>query len=188
MSNFINPPHRWLPDGTNEENEIRTIFYLHWEKAMNNYRESVNQINAWRQAIISYIHKYADEQIGILTTEYDRQRVSFDGKYQENVALARDYGAQNAELFKEIRNACQLLEFHIVQLEALKVTMESFRVITSEEHMERKKKEQSDAVMSEQSKPEEQPTTQPTHNTQDNPTGKKDEYANAASAISNETQ
>jgi hypothetical protein len=188
MSTFIDAPHRWLPGGTNEENEIRTILYLNWEKAMSHYVDSVSRINAWREGIISHAKKYADEQLSILTADYNQQRVTFDEKYQENVALARDCGAQSAELFNDLKNACQLLVFQIVQLEDITGTLAGFRVVTSQEQMERKKNEQFDTARSEQSKPEEKPIIQPTHNIQDNQTDKRDEHANVPSAISNETQ
>jgi hypothetical protein len=189
MSKFVTPPSGWIADSTDAENHIRAIFFQHWQKAMGEFVASVNQINTWRQTFIEQINKHADEQIHILTDDYDRQRVIFDEKYQENLEITRACCvAQNAELFNEIQNVCRLLEFQIVQLESVSGTMNGLRVITSHEQMERKKKEQSDASRSEDSKPEEKPIAEPTNNIQDNPSAKKDEYDNSASAISNTTQ
>jgi len=189
MATFLNPPFRWLSDSTDAENEIRAIFFQHWEKARDQMIATINAINAWRQKTIEDINKYADEQIRNLGDDYDRQRLSLDEKREENLDTTRAYcSAQNGELFNELRDACRSLVFQVAQLEFLNGTMIGPKVITVQEQMERMKKEQSDASKPEKDRPEEKLIIQDTNNIQDRQNENGDLSIKLVSSISNETQ
>jgi hypothetical protein len=190
MAKFLNPPpYRWLSDSTDAENEIREIFFQHWEKARDQMTATVNEIDAWRHKFIAYINNHADEQIRNLGDDYDRQRLSLDEKREENLDTTRAYyGAQNVELFNELRNACRSLAFQVAQLEYVNGTMNGPRVITVQEQTERMKNEQSAASKSEKDKPEEKLIIQYTDNIQDNRNENGDLSIKLISPISNETQ
>jgi hypothetical protein len=189
MSKFSIPPIGWSADSNEAENGIRIIFFQHWEKMKHQLEASVSRIDGWRHKFIEDINKYADEQMRILGDEYDQQRLVLDEKCEENLQIARAYyDAQNVELFNELKNACQLLEFQIVQLESVSGTMNAVKVVTIQEQMERKKKEHSDASRCQDNKPEEKPIIEPTNNIQDDQSAKKDAYNNSALVMSNATQ
>jgi hypothetical protein len=189
MSIFLNAPCRWVPDSTNAENEIREIFFHHWEKLKDQMIAGVNAINSWRQKFIEDINKHAEEQIRTLAEDYDRQRVSFYEKYEENLDTTRAYcSAQNLELFNELHNACRLLEFQVAQLESVTGTMTGIKVITVQEQIERKKKEQSDISKSENDKPEEKLRTEHVNIIQDNRSENGDLPIKLVSSITNETR
>lgn len=146
MNINLNEPCRWLSDSTTAENEIREIFFKHWEKLRDRFILNVNEINAWRQRLIEHTNQYADEQIRILADDFQLQRVSFDEKREENLDTTRAYcGVQNVELFTELCCACRSLEFQVAQLENINGTMVGIKVVTVSEQIERRNKEKSDA-------------------------------------------
>jgi hypothetical protein len=101
-----------------EENEIREIFYRHWEKMKNQMKIVINGISEWRSRSILDINSYADEQIHILQADYNQQRGIFDKKREDNLGIAKSYHqAKRTDLFNELRIECQSLEFQVAQLE-----------------------------------------------------------------------
>jgi len=189
MTTFFNEPCRWSPDSTNAENEIREIFVQHWEKLKNQMIAKVNELNTWRQKFIEYVNKYVDEQILNLSADYDRQRLGLDQACEENLDTTRAYcTAQNIDLFNELRDACRSLEFQVAQLEYINGTVNVLKVITVQEQMERKKKEQSAASKPENDKPEEKLIVGHTNNIQDNRSENGDVSVKLVPSISNETQ
>jgi hypothetical protein len=189
MSAVMNVPDQQLPGSTEPENEIRGIFLQHWEKMNNQKQASINAINNWRQNFIEHINKYAEEQLRHLADDYVRQQLDLEKKCEENLETTRAYyDAQNAELFNELRNACRLLEFQVAQLESVNGTLAGLKVITVQEQMERKKKEQSDASKPENDKFEEQRIIEHTNNRQDNQNETRDAVFQSVSSISSETQ
>ncbi|CAF1040765.1 unnamed protein product [Rotaria sp. Silwood1] len=161
MNVILTDPCRWLPDSTNEENEIRGIFFHHWEQLKDRFIATVNDINKWRETFIDYVNKYAEEQIRILAEDFQRQRLNLDEKREENIDTTRAYSAaRNIELFQELRNECRLLEFQVAQLEFITGEMQGLKVITVVEQMERKKKEKFTTSKSENDKLEEKSITE----------------------------
>ncbi|CAF0984202.1 unnamed protein product [Rotaria sordida] len=188
MNINLTEPFRWLPDSTNEENEIRGIFFHHWEKLRDRFLETVNEINKWRQKTIDDVNKYADEQIRILAEDCQRQRLTLDEKREENIDTTRAcYAARNIELFQELRNECQLLEFQVAQLEFVTGEMQGLKVITVFEQMERKKKEKINTPKPETDKLGEKPIIEHVNHIKDNHGENRDLYIESASSISNQT-
>jgi hypothetical protein len=188
MNTSLNPPIRWLPDSTNAENEIREIFFQHWDKMKDHLIAMVNEINAWRHKVIEDTNKYADDQIRIVTADYERLRLNLNERCEENLDTTRAYVvAQNIELFNELRSACQSLEFQMAHLESISGTMNGLKVITVEEQVERKKKEKSDIPKSENNNAEVKPTIEPANDIQNNRSEKKDLTVKVVSSISNES-
>jgi hypothetical protein len=189
MNISLEAPCRWLPESTNAENEIRTIFFLHWEKLKDHFIATVNEINAWRQKVIEDTQKYTDEQIRILAEDYKRQRLYIDQKREENLDTTRAYAdANNNELFDELRKECRLLEFQMAQLENINGTMNARRVVTVQEQMERKKMEKSAASKPVNNTPEEKPIPEHTNTIQDNRNESGNGPVELTSPSPNETQ
>jgi hypothetical protein len=188
MTTSLNPPVGWLPDSTNAENEIREIFVHHWNKIKDHLIAVVSEINVWRHKMIEDTNKYADEQIQIVTADYERLRLNLNERCEENLDTTRAYAvAQNIELFNELRSACRSLEFQMAHLEYINGVMKGFKVITVEEQVERKKKEKSEVPKSENDNPEEKPTIEHANDTQNNRSEKKDLTVKVLSSISNES-
>jgi hypothetical protein len=189
MNTLLNAPCRWQPDSTNAENEIREIFFQHWDKLKNHFIAMVNEINKWREKVIEDANKYADEQIRILADDYNRQQLSIDEKREENLDTTRAYaGANSIDLFDELRKECKLLEFQMAQLESVSGTLTGHRVITVQEQIEKMKREKSDASKLENDKSEGKSITEQTSTKQDNRNADGDSSDNLVSSIPNETQ
>jgi hypothetical protein len=142
MSAFLNPPGRNVYGGRKEENEIREIFYQHWEKMKNQVFMTHNEIIKWRDYCITEINKYADEQIRILNGDCDRQRQVFEERRRENIDTATayvDHTTAEANLFDQLRNECRRLQFDIATLETIKVDMDYIKVITVEDQIKKKR-------------------------------------------------
>ncbi|CAF1498396.1 unnamed protein product [Adineta steineri] len=189
MSISYNPPCRWLVDSTNAENNIRHIFFQHWEKMKDQCIAAINQINAWRDQTIQEIHQHVDEQTRILATDFEQLQLNLHEKCEENLDTTRAYcSAQNIELFNELQNACRLLEFHMIQLETVTTTMNTYRVVTIKEQMERKQKEKSDASELKINKSEEISIVENINTTLDNGRENKDLSVQLVSSISDEIE
>ncbi|CAF3161888.1 unnamed protein product [Rotaria sp. Silwood2] len=142
MSDFLAEPCRQSRSSGKEENEIRKIFYQHWEKLKNRMEEDIVGINEWRSRSIQEIKSYADEQIRILKFDYDNQRRIFDEKRTQNLELAKVYReSREKELFSELCTACQSLQFQVAQLENVVYEKSRPKVITVEEQMKRTKQD-----------------------------------------------
>ncbi|CAF1544828.1 unnamed protein product [Rotaria magnacalcarata] len=186
MNINLNEPCRWLSDSTDAENEIRQIFYNHWEKLKDHLIAGVNEINAWRQRLLDDINNYANEQIRVLAEDYERQRLSLDVKREENLDTTRAYcGIQSVDLFTELHNACQSIEFQVAQLESINVTMRAIKVITISEQIERNKIEKIDTTMSDND--QNKPIIEHTNDINDNTGESRDQHIELASSITNET-
>src|SRR5690242_4172122 len=112
MNHFTQPPGREVYNGSKEENEIRKIFYDHWEKMRDQMTTEINQIESWRDECIAHINKYADQQIQILKDDYDRQRHVFDDSRRANIDTATAYvchATKQTKLFDQLRDACLIL-------------------------------------------------------------------------------
>ncbi|UJR28507.1 hypothetical protein I4U23_009745 [Adineta vaga] len=133
MAFSLNPSCQPLPNNTNAENAIRGIFIHHEEKIK-------EQFSATKT--IEDMHKYADELIQSIDADYNRLHHRCQKQCEEHLETTRAYcDAQNVELFNELYNACQLLEFQMVQLESATGTLNGYKLITVEEQIERKRRE-----------------------------------------------
>ncbi|CAF1040735.1 unnamed protein product [Rotaria sp. Silwood1] len=142
-SNFSAPLHTWSSCTNKYIVEIHNIFHQHWVTLDEKRRSTIEEIDQWRLQWEKSITKYADKQKVLLNDTYDRLRRTFDKKYKENVETANAYhSAQQLELFKELRDACQVLEFQVAKLEYLKMEMKYPEVIDMEEQKERMKLEE----------------------------------------------
>jgi hypothetical protein len=142
MSAFLNPPGREFFNGGKEANEIREIFYQHWEKMKNQMIMTHNEINKWRDRCITEINKYADEQIRIINDDYDRQRQVFEERRRDNIdtAIACVHRTTaEADLFDQLRNECRRLQFDVAKLENVKVGMDYIKVITVDDQLKKKR-------------------------------------------------
>jgi hypothetical protein len=127
-------PGRHKIRGNKEENEIREIFYQHWEKMKNSTKMIIDEINKWRSRTIDKINMHADEQLRRLQIDYDRQRAIFDKKREDTISIAKAYSQSKAnDQFKDLYNECRLLEFQVAQLEFLRDQSQSPRVIIVED-------------------------------------------------------
>ncbi|CAF3442374.1 unnamed protein product [Rotaria socialis] len=186
MNINLNEPCRWLSDSTNVENEIRLIFYNHWEKLKDRLMAGVNEINAWRQRLLDEINNYANEQIRVLAEDYERQRISLDVKREENLDTTRAYcGIQSVVLFTELRNACQSIEFQVAQLESINTTLQAIKVITISEQIERNKLEKIDTTKSDND--QNKPIIEHTNDINDHTGESRDQHIKLASSITIET-
>jgi hypothetical protein len=152
MSSFSEPPSRKLNGSSKEENTIREIFYQHWEKINNKMDKASRDINSWRHKSIDLINKYADQQIRILTDDYNRQRVVFDENRRTNIDTAATYishPAKQSDPFVQLRNACSKLEFQVSELEIIKDGMDYIKVMTVDDQ---KKKKQEGSMTNESTK------------------------------------
>jgi hypothetical protein len=136
MSFNFDEPCRRSKTGKKEENDIREIFYEHWEKMKNQTKVALDGINAWRSQTIDEINTHADEQIRQLQTIYSRQRAIFEQKREENISSAKLFqqsksnSQSNAnDTFNEVCNVCRSLEFQVAQLEHIQYQIKRPRVI-----------------------------------------------------------
>jgi hypothetical protein len=131
MATVLAKPCRHGRITSKEENEIREIFYRHWETMKNQMKTSIDVINTWRSRSIGEIDRYADEQIRILKRDYDRQRGIFDRRREENLETAKIYhNSKESNLFDELSAACRSLQFQVAQISYSLNQTESPRVIT----------------------------------------------------------
>ena len=134
MSTVLAKPCRHGRITSKEENEIREIFYQHWEKMKNQMKKSIDKINRWRSQNVQDINLYADEQISILQRDYELQGGIFNRKRVENLDTAKIYhNNKQIDLFNELSAACRALEFQVAQLMYFSTTVERVRVITVEQ-------------------------------------------------------
>ena len=187
MNISLSEPCRWLPNGTIAENSIREIFFHHWEKLRNCLLESINQVNEWRHKFIEDVNKCANEQIRILAEDYERQRLNLDAKCEENLETTRAYrDVPNEELFKELYNGCQSLEFQVTQLELISGTMHYFRVITISEQMEKKRMEKFAMLKTKNEDFQENRTIERVNDMKENRDTSEDPRAMPVSSVSNQ--
>ena len=140
----LEEPRRQSKTGKKEDNEIREIFFQHWKKMRNQTEAVVGEINGWRTRMINEINTYADGQIRYLETIYTRQRTIFNQKREENISIAKAlYQSKADNLFKELCNACHLLEFQVAQLEDVQYQIQRPRVIAVEEQTKENTENQS---------------------------------------------
>ncbi|CAF1502131.1 unnamed protein product [Adineta steineri] len=150
---------------------------------------AINQINGWRDQTIQQINQHVDVQIRILETDFEQLQHNLHEKCEENLDTTRAYcSAQNIELFNELENACRLLEFHMIQLETVTSTMNTYRVVTIKEQIERKQKEKSDASELKTNKSEEISIVENINTTLDNGRENKDLSVQLVSSISDKTE
>ncbi|CAF1183823.1 unnamed protein product [Rotaria sordida] len=144
-SDFTVPSHTGLPHTNNYIVEINNIFYQHWLTLDKKRQTEIDNINQWCLKWKKYIKKHADEQKVLLNNNYDRLRHVFDRKHKENLETANAYhAAQQLELFNELRDACQVLQFQVARLEYCNEKMEYPKVIDIEEQEEIIQLEQTD--------------------------------------------
>lgn len=110
-------PRRSIRMGNKEENEIREIFFRHWEKMKSQIQENINEINNWCGRNILKIEQYSKDQISRLQIDFKRQRAAFDQSRKEHLEIAKAYSEKKAdEPLKDLYNACKKLEFQVAQL------------------------------------------------------------------------
>jgi hypothetical protein len=88
---------------------------------------------------IQQVNTDTHEQMRILKDDYDGQRLVFDRMRGEHLETITAYNAlKQSDLFHELRDACQLLEFQVAQLEYVKNEIQRPKVIVVEEQTSRK--------------------------------------------------
>ena len=118
MNIHLVDPRRHMFMGNKDENEIREIFYQHWEKMKAEIKQMVDQINEWRSARLKEIDFYADEQIRRLATDYSIQRTALDESRRENLETARAFSqSKTDDALKELSDTCKTLKFQVAQLD-----------------------------------------------------------------------
>ena len=135
----MNEPCRRHILGSREENEIRAMFYRHWEKLKNQMEIGLKRIDEWRSQSIEEIKSYADEQIRILKAHYDQQQNIFYRERSQHLEKAKVYyKSGEKDLFKELWDACQLLKYQVVQFENVTHQKSHPRVLIIQEQVEQK--------------------------------------------------
>jgi hypothetical protein len=142
MNIVLTDPIRYSYISNREGNEIREIFYQHWEKMKNQMKGVIDEINMWRFRSIQDINSYANEQVRILQADYNHQRDIFDQKREENLGIAKAYHqTKQTNLFKELIIACRSLEFQVAQLVYIRNQNNRPKVITVEDETRTKKQD-----------------------------------------------
>ncbi len=143
-------PCRRSKTGKKEENEIREIFYEHWEKMKSQTEAVMNDINAWRLRTNNEINAYADEQIRKLQTIYSRQRAIFDQEREEKISIAKNFHQSKSnypstvdDTFNELCKTWRSLEFQVAQLEHSQYQIPRPRVIAIGDQTQGNKQNQS---------------------------------------------
>jgi hypothetical protein len=126
-----------MKKGKKEDNEIRQIFFEHWEKIKNQTETVMNDINAWRSRMITEINTYANEQIHALEAIYNHQREIFDQKRDENISIAIDLQkSKGNDVFEDLCKVCRLLQYQVARLEDVQYQTQRPRVIAIEDQTE----------------------------------------------------
>jgi hypothetical protein len=143
-------PCRRSKTGKKEENEIREIFYEHWEKMKNQTEAVMNDINAWRSRMNNEINAYADEQIRKLQTIYNHQRAIFDQERDEKISIAKNFHQSKSnspstvdDTFNGLCGTWRLLEYQVAQLENVQYQIQRPRVIPIGDQTQGNKQNQS---------------------------------------------
>ena len=153
MTNFLAEPCRRDRLSNEKENEIREIFYGHWENMKKQMKITTERINDWRSQSIQKINVYADEQIQILKDDYNHLRSGFDYMRRENLELANTYHtSKQSNLFHELSNTCRLLTFQVAQLEYAENEIQLPKVLTVEKQVQQKMREKFDKHISQNDK------------------------------------
>ncbi|CAF1948019.1 unnamed protein product [Rotaria magnacalcarata] len=117
MSNIFDEPNRHSYRSSKEENEIREIFYNHWEELKKHADEAIGTINSWRSEHIRKIGMYAETQIRILIMHYDNQRSIFNQERENYLSRAKAYhDSKKKDVFNDMRDRCRLLKFQVAEL------------------------------------------------------------------------
>lgn len=186
MSVF-NAPCRWQADSTNAENEIREIFFQHWERLKDQFVALAVEIQDWQKRLVESINNHVAQQMRILEEDYQRQMHKLDQQREESLDTTRACcTANNVDLYGELRGECQLLQFQAAQLENTISSLEAPRVIPVSEQMERKKKENLDTIKSESGKSEEKLLIEQTNHVQQSHGENEDLYNEPKQSASNE--
>jgi hypothetical protein len=189
MSNFLTEPCRRGLTSNEKENEIRAIYYCHWENMKKQMKLTIETIDGWRFQNIQAINGYADEQVQILRDDYDHQRLVFDRMREEHLATASVYrSSKQPDLFHELRDACQLLKFQVAQLEYVRNETQRPKVIVVEEQTRRKKQENINTHTPKFQEHEECWKAKDTTEIKQNGNEKAGVFSKTTSSVSNETQ
>jgi hypothetical protein len=133
----------WLSDTNDYINEIYDIFNRHWMTLDNERQSDIESINNWCRDWTKRLKTYAKEQKCLLNNHYDRLRLVLDEKNQENLETANAYyTTKKVDLFKQLSDACQRLEFQVAKLEFINREITYPKVIIVEEQTERNNQEQ----------------------------------------------
>lgn len=150
MSIKLVDPGRSALISTTEENQIRGIFYEHWEKMKTEMKRIMEEIDTWRSKRILDINSYAEKQIRLLEADYNDQRATFDKSRRENIETAKSYAQSKAgDPFKELCDACQKLVFQVAQLGYIQQEDKFPSILTVEDQRQGKKPNQSSTHVNE---------------------------------------
>jgi hypothetical protein len=144
MSIFQTPPGRHTFYGQSEDNEIREIFYRHWEDMKEKMNTTWKDIDSWRKDSIAKIDRHAEEQFRILQHDYNEQRYTFDESRRQNIDIAmayRSHSQQASELFAQLRQACRKLDFQVASLGIIQQNIDYIKVITVNERRKKEREE-----------------------------------------------
>ena len=142
MTAFMLEPNRGSHMRNKEGNDVREIFYEHWEKMKAKRTHAFKKIQRWRQNTIEETNKYAEEQIRILDEDCDRQRVRFDEERAAKISERCDLNApKQLKLIEQLLETCRSLKFQVAKVDILKHEMEKPRVRTVAEQIEVKRQE-----------------------------------------------
>lgn len=147
MNNFLAVPCRRSHFTSKEENEIREIFYQHWETMKKQMDASIEKIQEWRHQSIQEIKSYSEEQIRIVRDDYDSLRQIFDHHRDENLETAKAYhNSKEKNLFDELSIACRSLKFQVAQLDFTSDQKTRPKVRPVYDHVVRKMQDMNGAV------------------------------------------
>jgi hypothetical protein len=143
-------PCRRSKTGKKEENDIREIFYEHWEKMKNRTKLVMDGINTWRSQTIDEINTYAEQQIRQLQIIYNHQREIFDQERDEKISIAKSFQQSKSnspstvnDTFNGLCGTWRLLEFQVAQLENVQYQIQRPRVIAIGDQTQGNKQNQS---------------------------------------------
>jgi hypothetical protein len=139
MTQFLIEPNRRKHLPYFEGDDVREIFYKHWEKMKKKRTNTINDIQEWRDSIIEQIKRHAEEQIRILDDDYNRQRVRFDEERKKKISERCDPAAsKQSDHCERFLETCRLLKFKVAKLELIKCEVDYATVITVDAQMKAK--------------------------------------------------
>ena len=156
MTSFMTEPNRGAYPSYFEGDDVREIFYEHWEKMVKKRARTIDDIREWRDKNIAEIKRHAEDQMRILVDDYNRQRVRFDEERNKKLDEGcRPTVSKQSHLREKFLETCRSLKFQVAKLEQIKCEIERPVVKTVDDLVKAKEqrriaKRSSQSVLSEE--------------------------------------
>lgn len=145
MTSFLTEPYRQKSPPYSEGDDVREIFYRHWEKMMGKRARTIADIQEWRDKSIEEIKTHAEDQIRILEDDYNRQRVRFDEERRKKLDERYELTvSKQSDLREQFLAACQSLKFKVATLARIKCEIERPIVKTVDDLVKEKEQKRTD--------------------------------------------